>query len=68
MHLQQYTVDIVLTIAVESLDSGTVCEGTVLGCDFVGIVESVGQGVTKLREGDVIAGLIPGGTLPGVQC
>lgn len=53
-----------LTIAVESLDAGTLREGTVLGCDFVGIVESIGNGVSKLQEGDVIAGLIPGGTLP----
>lgn len=53
-----------LIVAVESLDSGTLCEGTVLGCDFVGLVESVGRGVTKLREGDLIAGLIPGGTFP----
>lgn len=32
-----------------------------LGCDFVGTVEQLGSKVKRLKEGDVIAGLIWGG-------
>ena len=46
----------------ENLDTGKSVEGTVLGCDFVGYVESIGSHVSKLQEGDLIAGLIAGGT------
>ena len=45
----------------ENLDTGKSVEGTVLGCDFVGYVESIGSHVSKLQEGDLIAGLIAGG-------
>lgn len=34
-----------------------------LGCDFAGKVERLGKDVTKVAEGDTIAGLIWGGKL-----
>ena len=46
---------------VESFDSDEFGDGSVLGCDFVGEVEAIGAGVSKVKEGDVIAGLIWGG-------
>lgn len=46
---------------VESFDSNEFGDGSVLGCDFVGEVEAIGAGVSKVKEGDVIAGLIWGG-------
>ncbi|KAJ5089367.1 hypothetical protein N7532_008051 [Penicillium argentinense] len=36
-------------------------DGAVLGCDFVGEVTELGSGVTRLANGDVVAGLIWGG-------
>ena len=36
-------------------------DGAVLGCDFTGIVESLGKSVTKVKVGDRIAGLVWGG-------
>lgn len=52
----------------ENLDAGKSVEGTVLGCDFVGYVESIGSRVSKLKEGDLIAGLIAGGRYPCIGC
>lgn len=46
---------------VQSFDSNAFGDGTVLGCDFTGVVRKVGDGVTRLKEGDNIAGLIWGG-------
>ena len=46
---------------VESFDSDEFGDGSVLGCDFVGEVKAIGAGVSKVKEGDVIAGLIWGG-------
>ena len=37
-------------------------DGAVLGCDFVGTVMEVGANVIKFAKGQVIAGLIWGGT------
>ena len=34
-----------------------------LGCDFAGKVERLGKDVTKVAEGDTIAGLLWGGKL-----
>lgn len=50
-----------MTIQVQSLDSAAFGDGAVLGCDFVGVVEDIGNGVTRLAKGDVIAALIWGG-------
>lgn len=36
-------------------------ESTVLGLEMAGIVESVGQGVTKWKPGDAVCGLLGGG-------
>jgi hypothetical protein len=46
---------------VESLDSGKFDDGSVLGCDFVGEVEKVGNQVSKVKVGDIVGGLIWGG-------
>lgn len=46
---------------VESLDSGKFDDGSVLGCDFVGEVEKVGNEVSKVKVGDIVGGLICGG-------
>lgn len=46
---------------VESFDDDQFGDGSVLGCDFVGEVETVGDSVSKVKKGDVIAGLIWGG-------
>ncbi|RGP72224.1 zinc-type alcohol dehydrogenase [Fusarium longipes] len=40
--------------------------GSILGCDFAGKVERLGKDVTKIAEGDTIAGLIWGGEVKGV--
>ncbi|OAL03233.1 GroES-like protein [Phaeosphaeriaceae sp. SRC1lsM3a] len=45
---------------VQSLDSNAFGDGAVLGCDFVGTVEEIGEEVTKAAKGDVVAGLIWG--------
>ncbi|KAJ5331673.1 hypothetical protein N7476_001456 [Penicillium atrosanguineum] len=38
----------------------------VLGCDFVGEVTKLGEGVTRLAKGDIIARLIWGGEIPSL--
>jgi NADPH:quinone reductase-like Zn-dependent oxidoreductase len=50
---------------VQSLDGNAFGDGTVLGCDFVGTVEQVGQNTTRAKKGDTIAGLIWGGEVKG---
>jgi NADPH:quinone reductase-like Zn-dependent oxidoreductase len=59
--LGEVLADTLLTTIVLTLDSNAFGEGTVLGCDFVGTVEDVGDKSTRVQEGDVIAGLIWGG-------
>jgi NADPH:quinone reductase-like Zn-dependent oxidoreductase len=46
---------------VQSLDGNAVGNGAVLGCDFTGIVEKLGDKITTVKVGDRIAGLIWGG-------
>ncbi|KZZ99136.1 alcohol dehydrogenase [Moelleriella libera RCEF 2490] len=48
---------------VQSSDRNAFGDDAVLGCDFVGTVQKIGSGVSRLKEGDVIAGLIWGGRL-----
>ncbi|KAF3007824.1 hypothetical protein E8E13_010620 [Curvularia kusanoi] len=50
---------------VQSLDGNAFGDGTVLGCDFVGEVEEVGQNVSRYKKGDTIAALIWGGEVKG---
>ncbi|KAH7267441.1 chaperonin 10-like protein [Fusarium redolens] len=40
--------------------------GAVLGCDFTGKVERLGKEVSKIAEGDTIAGLLWGGEVKGL--
>ncbi|OBT54774.1 hypothetical protein VE04_03464 [Pseudogymnoascus sp. 24MN13] len=51
---------------VQSLDSSAFGDGAVLGCDFVGTVEELGNAVSSLKIGDRVAGLIWGGEIPGL--
>ncbi|CAL5866808.1 uncharacterized protein PFLUO_LOCUS1018 [Penicillium psychrofluorescens] len=51
---------------VQCFDINAFGDGAVLGCDFVGEVTELGSGVTRLAKGDVIAGLIWGGEIPGL--
>lgn len=46
---------------VQSLDSDAFGDDAVFGCDFVGTVERTGDKVSRIKAGDVIAGLIWGG-------
>jgi NADPH:quinone reductase-like Zn-dependent oxidoreductase len=46
---------------VQSFDSNAMGDGSVFGCDFSGVVESIGDNVTRVEPGDKIAGLIWGG-------
>jgi NADPH:quinone reductase-like Zn-dependent oxidoreductase len=46
---------------VQAFDLNLFGNGAVLGCDFAGKVERLGKDVTKVTEGDIIAGLIWGG-------
>jgi len=48
-------------IPVQSLDGSAFGNGAVLGCDFTGTVEKLGDKVTTVKVGDRIAGLIWGG-------
>ncbi|KAL5590252.1 hypothetical protein FOBRF1_013809 [Fusarium oxysporum] len=43
------------------LDRRALAEPTVLGCDFAGVVESVGESVERFKVGDGVAGMIQGG-------
>ncbi|KAE9371146.1 zinc-binding dehydrogenase family oxidoreductase [Stipitochalara longipes BDJ] len=51
---------------VQSLDGNAFGNGAVLGCDFTGTVEKLGEKVTRVKVGDRIAGLIWGGEIPGL--
>lgn len=54
-------------LLVQSLDSNAFGDDAVLGCDFVGIVERTGDKVSRIKTGNVIAGLIWGGqSLPWI--
>lgn len=46
-----------------ALDSGGFSDGSVLGCDFVGTVEKIGDQVSLVKNGDTIGGIIYGGRL-----
>lgn len=46
---------------VQCFDSNAFGDGAVLGCDFVGEVTELGDEVTQLALGDIVAGLIWGG-------
>lgn len=52
---------ILMRMTVQCLDTNAFGEGAVLGCDFVGTVESKGEVTKDLDQGDLIAGLIWGG-------
>ena len=43
------------------IDFGGADAGSRVGCDYAGIVEDVGAGVTKFQKGDRICGLVHGG-------
>lgn len=49
--------------AVQAFDLNLFGNGAVLGCDFAGKVERLGKEVSKIAEGDTIAGLLWGGKL-----
>jgi NADPH:quinone reductase-like Zn-dependent oxidoreductase len=51
---------------VQAFDLNLFGNGAVLGCDFAGKVERLGKDVTKVTEGDIIAGLIWGGEVKGL--
>ncbi|KAL2822730.1 putative zinc-binding dehydrogenase family oxidoreductase [Aspergillus cavernicola] len=51
---------------VKSLDRNAYGEGAVLGCDFVGDVVEIGDGVSLLGKGDIVGGLIRGGEIKGL--
>ncbi|OJJ79071.1 zinc-binding alcohol dehydrogenase family protein [Aspergillus glaucus CBS 516.65] len=51
---------------VQAFDSNAFGDGAVLGCDFVGEVVELGNGVTRYVKGDVIAGLVWGGEIKGL--
>ncbi|WWC69904.1 uncharacterized protein I206_103847 [Kwoniella pini CBS 10737] len=50
---------------VQSLDNKAFPEGAVLGCDFVGEIIELGEGITKFKVGDTIAALVWGGEIIG---
>ncbi|KAK2686283.1 hypothetical protein QWA68_014846 [Fusarium oxysporum] len=43
------------------LDRQALEEPTILGCDFVGVVEFLGESVERIKTGDRVAGMIQGG-------
>jgi len=51
---------------VQSLDGNAFGNGAVLGCDFTGTVEKLGEKVTSVKVGDRVAGLVWGGEIPGI--
>jgi len=51
---------------IQAFDTKALGDGAVLGCDFVGSVEKIGSKVTRLKKGQVIAGLIWGGEIHGL--
>ncbi|KAF4457543.1 Zinc-type alcohol dehydrogenase-like protein C2E1P3.01 [Fusarium austroafricanum] len=51
---------------VQAFDLNLFGNGAVLGCDFTGTVERLSKDVTKVSEGDTIAGLIWGGEVKGL--
>ncbi|KAL1848401.1 Zinc-binding oxidoreductase alcohol dehydrogenase [Paecilomyces lecythidis] len=51
---------------IQSFDGNAFGDGAVLGCDFVGEVVELGSQVTRLAKGEIIAGLIWGGEVPGL--
>ena len=53
---------------VQSFDRNALGDGSVFRCDFAGTVERVGKSVTRIKEGDRVAGLIWGGTLHLLFC
>ncbi|KAF9769445.1 hypothetical protein IL306_013135 [Fusarium sp. DS 682] len=48
---------------VQAFDLNMFGNGAVLGCDFTGTVERLGKEVSKIAEGDTIAGLLWGASL-----
>jgi len=40
-------------------------EGSWLGCDYMGVVSKLGEGVTNVKEGDRVAGFVHGGAWEG---
>jgi NADPH:quinone reductase-like Zn-dependent oxidoreductase len=53
---------------VQSFDSNAFGEGAVYGCDFAGEVVEVGNSVSRVNKGDMIAGLIWGGQPQPLIC
>ncbi|KAH6963734.1 chaperonin 10-like protein [Fusarium avenaceum] len=51
---------------VQAFDLNLFGNGAVLGCDFAGTVERLGKNVSKVVEGDTIAGLLWGGEIKGL--
>ncbi|SPJ76456.1 related to C.carbonum toxD gene [Fusarium torulosum] len=51
---------------VQAFDLNLFGNGAVLGCDFAGTVERLGKNVSKVAEGDTIAGLLWGGEIKGL--
>lgn len=50
-----------MLLKVSAFDINAYGDGAVHGCDFSGIVEAIGPGVTRYRTGDRVAGVIWGG-------
>ncbi|KAI9742115.1 MAG: hypothetical protein M1834_000505 [Cirrosporium novae-zelandiae] len=49
-----------------SQDSGRYGPGAVLGCDFCGLIQEVGNSVTRFKIGERVGGLIWGGRTKGI--
>lgn len=74
--LQKLPVDYVrvktVAVAINPTDWTTLdakgLDGSLVGCDWAGIVEEVGPAVTKpLKKGDRVAGFSHGGTMTSVE-